>query len=258
MENDHQSLEELLSEKAKYYNRPEFIESDPIQIPRRFRKKEDIEIAAFLTAVIAWGQRKTIINNAERLMELMHGSPHEFVLNHREKDLAPLSKFVHRTFNGSDLLAFIAALQSIYRDRGGLEEVLSRAFRNDAKRPGVGWTNFKTTFFEVPHLPRTEKHLPDPSKGSAAKRMNMFLRWMVRSDSAGVDFGLWKNIKPHQLYIPLDVHSARVARRLGLLQRKQNDWKAVLELNAWLKRFDPVDPVKFDFALFGMGVFEKY
>ena len=251
-------VEDLLREKAAYYNHPEFIETDPIQIPASFSKKEDIEISGFLSAVLAWGQRKTIINNSNRLMEFMERSPHDFILNHSDSDLIPFEKFVHRTFNGDDCLAFIYALKKIYREGNGLEALIYRSFLEDKLNPGTGWSAFKMQFFDVPHLQRTEKHLPNPLKGSAAKRMNMFLRWMVREDEKGVDFGIWKKLTPSQLYIPLDVHSARVARKLRLLKRKQNDWKAVLELTERLRRIDPDDPVRFDFALFGMGVFEKY
>lgn len=255
---NHENIGDFLREKTKLYNNTEFIETDPIQIPRSFTSKEDIEISAFLTSVISWGQRKTIISNSKSLMEMMDDSPGDFILHHSESDLAPLEKFVHRTFNGDDLLAFISGLRSVYAEHGGLEAFIEKCFRADKQTPGVGWSNFKTGFFGVPHLPRTQKHLPNPLKGSAAKRMNMFLRWMVRSDDEGVDFGIWKSIKTDRLYIPLDVHSGRVARRLGLLHRKQNDWKAVIELTEKLREFDPVDPVRFDFALFGLGVFEKY
>lgn len=251
-------VKELLLAKSAQFNHPDFIATDPIQIPHRFKKKEDIEISGFLTSVIAWGQRVTIINNATRLMELMDNAPHDFILNHHEKDLIPFENFVHRTFNGDDCLAFISALKRIYCDLGGLETVMAQSFENDQQEPGSGWTNFKATFFEVPHLKRTEKHLPDPAKGSAAKRMNMYLRWMIRKDNFGVDFGIWDHMNPSQLYLPLDVHTGRVARKLRLLKRKQDDWKAVLELNDKLKEFDPADPVRFDFGLFGLGAFEKF
>jgi uncharacterized protein (TIGR02757 family) len=229
----------LLLKKAALYNDPQFIKSDPIQIPHRFDKKEDIEISAFFSAVIAWGQRITIINNANRLMAWMDEAPHDFILNFQEKDLKPFTHFAHRTFNGDDALAFLHALQRIYREEGGLEKVLHYSFRDEAKSSGSGWHHFKDRFFSGPHLPRTRKHLPDPLKGSAAKRMNMFLRWMVRSDDSGVDFGIWKSFDPATLYLPLDVHTSRVARRLKLLKRKQNDWKAVVELTENLRKIDP-------------------
>ncbi|NEN23152.1 TIGR02757 family protein [Cryomorpha ignava] len=248
----------LLNEKAEQYNRTDFIETDPIQIPHRFSKKEDIEIAGFLTSVIAWGQRKTIINNALKLMELMDNAPHDFILNFKEKDLARFQGFVHRTFNYDDLLAFLNALQRIYRSEGGLENAIAESFKVDLQNPGTGWNTFKTNFFSGPHLVRSKKHLPDPLKGSAAKRMNMYLRWMIRSDEKGVDFGIWKTMSPAQLYLPLDVHTSRVARKLKLLSRKQDDWKAVVELTEKLRKLDPEDPVKYDFALFGLGAFEKY
>lgn len=248
----------LLDAKVLQYNHPDFIGTDPIQIPRRFSKKEDIEIAGFLSSVIAWGQRTTIINNANRLMEKMDNSPHDFILNFRESDLKPFTQFVHRTFNGDDALAFLHSLRRIYLEKDGLEFTLADAFSTEFENPGSGWNRFKIEFFKSPHLKRTEKHLPDPLKGSAAKRMNMYLRWMVRSDANGVDFGIWKSIKPAQLYLPLDVHTSRVARKLGLLTRKQDDWKAVVELTENLRKLDPEDPVKYDFALFGLGAFEKY
>lgn len=251
-------LIELLNQKAEQYNKPDFIPTDPIQIPHRFTKKEDIEIAGFLASVIAWGQRKTIINNANRLMEWMDNDPHRFILNFKETDLKPFSTFVHRTFNGDDALAFLNALQRIYRTEGGLEGAITKSFAGDRRTPGSGWNEFKTSFFSGPHLPRSKKHLPDPLKGSAAKRMNMFLRWMIRKDEAGVDFGIWDTMKPHQLYLPLDVHTSRVARKLNLLQRKQDDWKSVVELTDKLRKIDPLDPVKYDFALFGLGAFEKF
>ncbi len=248
----------LLREKSLQYNRPEFVGADPIQIPRSFSRKEDIEIAGFLAAVIAWGQRVTIINNAERLMDFMGREPHRFVTDFAESDLKPFGKFVHRTFNGDDAVTFMYALRRIYEEEGGLENLVARCFREDRRTPGLGWHLFKAAFFKVPHLPRTRKHLPDPVKGSAAKRMNMYMRWMVRRDNAGVDFGIWDSPDPSDLYIPLDVHTSRTARKLGLLKRKQNDWKAVLELTEALKRIEPGDPVSLDFGLFGLGVFEKF
>lgn len=251
-------LIEFLNEKATQYNRIDFIETDPIQIPHRFSKKEDIEIAGFLASTIAWGQRKTIINNALKLMELMDNAPHDFIINFKEKDLNRFKGFVHRTFNYDDLLAFLNALQRIYKLENSLENAVAISFREDLNQPGSGWNTFKTNFFSGPHLPRSQKHLPDPFKGSAAKRMNMYLRWMIRSDQQGVDFGIWKSMSPGQLYLPLDVHTSRVARKLNLLSRKQDDWKAVIELTEKLREMDPNDPVKYDFALFGLGAFEKF
>lgn len=248
-------LRDFLNEKVLLYNQPNFIESDPIQIPHLFQKKEDIEIAGFLTATIAWGNRKMIINNATRLMQLMDQAPHDFVLNHSANDLKSLSGFVHRTFNGEDVQYFIRSLQHIYKNYGGLEAIFSKFSDDDNHKRSIH--NFKKVFFELPHLGRTTKHVSDPMKGSASKRINMFLRWMVRRDGVGVDFGLW-NLPMSALSCPLDVHSGSVARKLGLLTRKQNDWKALEELDANLRALDANDPVKYDYALFGLGVFEKF
>ncbi|WGK64198.1 TIGR02757 family protein [Croceiramulus getboli] len=250
-----QELKYFLDEKAAFYDHPDFIASDPIQIPRQFDQKEDIEIAGFLTATISWGNRKSIINNAKRMMELMANSPHDFILNHKERHLAKLETFVHRTFNGTDLITFVAALQQIYRKHGGLEAAMT-TYAND-NFMDRNLHAFKLKFFEVPHLRRTQKHVSDPLKNSAAKRLHMYLRWMVRPNTTGVDFGLWKTLKPQQLSCPLDVHSGNVARKLGLLSRKQNDAKALRLLDESLRKMAPEDPVKYDFALFGIGAFEK-
>lgn len=249
-------LKYFLDLKVEQYNNPKFIESDPIQIPHRFSKKEDIEIAAFLTASIAWGNRKSIINNAMRLMDLLDDAPYDFVLNHQETDLEKLHSFVHRTFNATDCAQFIKSLQHIYLNHNGLEAVFANHAEKDSMQPAI--SKFKTVFFEIEHTSRTQKHISDPLKNSAAKRINMFLRWMVRNDKTGVDFGIWKTLSPSQLSCPLDVHSGNVARKLGLLNRKQNDAKALLELDTVLRQFDPNDPVKYDFALFGLGVFETF
>lgn len=249
-------LKEFLDEKATLYNNPDFIESDPIQIPHKFSDKEDIEIAGFLTATIAWGNRKSIINNANRMMDLMGSSPYDFVMDYSEDKSEVFSNFVHRTFNSQDLSYFIKSLQNIYANHDGLEDAFSKNAEIDSLQPSIH--RFKKTFFELPHQGRTQKHISDPLKNSAAKRINMFLRWMVRNDGAGVDFGIWKSISPSQLSCPLDVHSGNVARKLGLLKRKQNDAKALAELDFSLRSFDAKDPVKYDFALFGLGVFEKF
>ncbi len=249
-------LKEFLDSKVKQYNHPEFIESDPIQIPHQFTIKEDIEIAGFLTATIAWGNRKSIINNAKRMMSLLDNSPHDFVMNHQETDLEKLQQFVHRTFNGHDFIQFIVSLQHIYKTHNGLESVFSKHAKNQSLQTSI--SKFKTIFFEIEHLQRTQKHISDPLKNSAAKRLNMFLRWMVRNDKTGVDFGIWKSISPSELSCPLDVHSGNVARKLGLLSRKQNDAKALAELDTALRKLDPIDPVKYDYALFGLGVFEGF
>jgi uncharacterized protein (TIGR02757 family) len=219
-----------------------------------FSLKEDIEIAGFLAATIAWGNRKMIIKNAHRMMELMGNAPYDFVLSHQEKDLKDLESFVHRTFNGQDFIGFIKGLQHIYQNHNGLEAVFSK------QNPTIQHTisEFKQLFFEIPHLVRTEKHISDPLNNSAAKRINMYLRWMVRQDNKGVDLGIWKSISPAALSCPLDVHSGNVARKLGLLHRKQNDAKALAELDNSLRKLDPNDPVKYDFALFGLGVFEGF
>lgn len=249
-------LKEFLDFKVDQYNRPKFIETDPVQIPHLFTRKEDIEIAGFLTATIAWGNRKSILKNAYKLMDLLEQSPLDFVLNHSEKDLEPLRTFVHRTFNGADLVYFIQALKYIYGKHSGMENIFTD--HQDDRGLQFAIHEFKKLFFELPHERRTEKHVSDPLKNSAAKRINMFLRWMVRRDGGPVDFGIWKEIDPSLLSCPLDVHSGNVARKLGLLKRKQNDAKALYELDLSLRNLDPVDPVKYDFALFGLGVFENY
>ena len=246
----------FLDEKAAYYEHPRFIVTDPIQIPHQFHKKEDIEIAAFLTATIAWGNRKTIINNANKMMDLLWNAPYDFVINHSQNDLESLQNFVHRTFNGIDLQYFISALQHVYTKHKGLEAVFATSIQASSTQTAIH--HFKTIFFELPHPTRTTKHVSDPIKNSAAKRLNMFLRWMVRSPKKGVDFGIWKEISPSQLSCPLDVHSGNVARKLGLLKRKQNDAKALAELDKALRKLDAEDPVKYDFALFGLGVFEQF
>ena len=249
-------LKSFLDEKVDIYNNPNFIETDPIQIPHLFTLKEDIEIAGFLVATIAWGNRKSIINNGHRLMEMMGNSPYDFVMNFSEDRAASLSNFVHRTFNNDDLAYFLKSLQNIYKNHGGLENVFSKNAEIHSLQPAIH--HFKKTFFELPHPSRTQKHISDPFKNSAAKRINMFLRWMVRNDNAGVDFGIWKSISPAILSCPLDVHCGNVARKLKLLKRKQNDGKALAELDNALRKLDPNDPVKYDFALFGLGVFERF
>ncbi|PDS23319.1 TIGR02757 family protein [Flavobacterium branchiophilum] len=249
-------LKEFLDEKVHLYNRPQFIESDPIAIPHQFSVKEDIEIAAFLSATIAWGNRKMIIKNAQNMIDLLDQSPFDFVKNHHETDLKKLEQFVHRTFNGHDFIVFIKGLQHLYNQHNGLESVFYDTQKTYNIQEKI--TLLKKLFFEIPHTSRTQKHISDPSKQSAAKRLNMFLRWMVRQDNCGVDFGIWKSISPSLLSCPLDVHSGNVARKLGLLTRTQNDAKALAELDKNLKILDPNDPVKYDFALFGLGVFENF
>ncbi|WP_333599689.1 TIGR02757 family protein [Flavobacterium sp.] len=249
-------LKDFLEEKVILYNNPKFIESDPIQIPHQFSLKEDIEIAGFLTATIAWGNRKMIINNAQKLMILMGNSPYDFVMEHQEHHLESLETFVHRTFNSQDCITFIKALQNIYRNHNGLEAAFAKNQLPLSMQDSI--STFKKLFFEVNHQQRTTKHVSDPTAGSAAKRLNMFLRWMVRDDNKGVDFGIWKSIPTAALSCPLDVHSGNVARKLGLLTRKQNDGKALFELDTALRQLDAKDPVKYDFALFGLGVFEGF
>lgn len=249
-------LKSFLDYKVEQYNSPEFIKTDPVQIPHQFSKKEDIEIAGFLTATIAWGNRKSILNNASNLMELLEHSPFDFVMNHSENDLISLDNFVHRTFNGIDLKYFVQSLKNVYLEHKGLEAIFNKYA--EAKSLQMSIHQFKQLFFELPHPSRSQKHVSDPLKNSAAKRINMFLRWMIRNDAAGVDFGIWRSLSPAQLSCPLDVHSGNTARKLGLLKRKQNDGKALVELDTSLRKLDPVDPVKYDFALFGLGVFEKY
>ena len=249
-------LKEFLDNKVIQYNNPKFIESDPIQIPHQFSIKEDIEITAFLTATIAWGKRQMIIKNSNKMLEIMDNSPYDYVMNHSETDLEKTAPFVHRTFNGDDFSFFVKSLQNIYRHHNGLEGVFNQFTVDENNKRVIH--NFKKVFFEVPHQQRTMKHVSDPMKGSASKRINMFLRWMVRRDNTGVDFGLWKDIPMSKLSCPLDVHSGNVARKLGLLTRKQNDWKALEELDTNLRKLDANDPTKYDFALFGLGVFEKF
>lgn len=251
-------LKIFLEEKVIAYNTLEYIETDPIQIPHRFKNKKDIEIAAFLTATIAWGKRAMIIKNASKMMKILENAPFDFVWNATENDLKKIQKLggVHRTFNSEDLVFFIKSLQNIYRNYGGLEQIFIKNQTQDSMQIAIH--KLKTIFFELPHKKRTQKHIADPLKGSAAKRINMFLRWLVRSDAMGVDFGIWNNIAPSKLSCPLDVHSGNISRELGILKRKQNDAKALKELDNYLRKLDPKDPAKYDYALFGLGVFEGF
>jgi uncharacterized protein (TIGR02757 family) len=249
-------LYEFLEQKVLQYNTPQFIESDPIQIPHLFTLKEDIEIAGFLAATISWGNRKMIIQNAHKIMQLLGNAPYDFVMSHSESNLERLENFVHRTFNGSDLSTFIRGLKHIYQNHGGLEAVFNTHQESDNLQKSIH--ELKKIFFEIVHQSRTQKHVSDPLNNSAAKRINMYLRWMVRQDNAGVDLGIWQSISPSKLSCPLDVHSGNVARKLGLLERKQNDGKALSELDTNLRKLDKNDPVKYDFALFGLGVFESF
>jgi uncharacterized protein (TIGR02757 family) len=249
-------LKDFLDEKVEQYNKPAFIENDPIYIPHLFTQKEDIEISAFLVATFAWGQRKSIIQNGQKLVKMMDMKPYDFIKNANKNDFKPFEKFVHRTFNGSDCKYFLYALKKLYVNENGLEGLFKVHNKEKNVMPAIARAHKE--FFKYKHLVRTEKHFSNPDSGSAAKRINMFLRWMVRKDNCGVDFGIWKNIQPKQLICPLDVHSGRVARKLGLLIRKQDDRKAAEELTDSLLLLDKNDPVKYDFALFGLGVNEKF
>ena len=249
-------IKELLDRKYIEFNKEEFIKTDPIQIPRMFSDRENIEIAGFLAATIAWGNRKMIINNSVKLINLMDNSPIDFVLNHTNKDLNKLVDFKHRTFNGEDCMFFIKSLKNIYTKHGGLKKIFENSF-NTHKNIRNTLIDFRNIFFEIDFPKRTTKHIANVENKSAAKRINMYLRWMIRNDNNGVDFGIW-DIPSSALMMPLDVHSGNVSRKLGLLTRKQNDWQAVEELTNNLKKFDKNDPVKYDFALFGMGVFDKF
>jgi len=245
----------FLEEKYSQYNQPHFIESDPVSVAHRFTIKQDIEIAGFLAATISWGNRKSIVANAHRLVHLMDDSPYDFLVNASPQDFKPFLGFVHRTFNGEDCLFFISSLKNIYQKHNSLEPLFSSM---NQKGAGHGIITFRSAFLETVHLRRSEKHISDPAAGSASKRINMFLRWMVRNDNRGVDFGIWQTISPATLICPLDIHVGKVARKLGLLQRNANDWKAAEEVTANLRKFDPVDPVKYDFALFGLGINENF
>jgi uncharacterized protein (TIGR02757 family) len=249
-------IKDFLNFKVDEYNNLNFIDSDPIQIPHQYSLKEDIEISAFLTATIAWGNRKIIIKNAFKLMNLMGQSPYDFIMTYDQKDLKRFNGFVHRTFNYDDLCFFLKSLKNIYQNFGGLESIFEKNVTEQSIQFAI--SEFKKIFFAIEHPSRTKKHISDPLENSSAKRINMYLRWLVRNDKKGVDFGLWKNISPAVLSCPLDVHSGNVARKLGLLNRKQNDAKAVFELDSTLRMLDKFDPVKYDFALFGLGAFEGF
>ncbi len=255
---NQQELKSYLDSCVKKFNTPDFIENDPISIPHQFSRKQDIEIMGFWVSMLAWGQRKTIINKANELIQLMDGAPYDFILNHEEKDREPFLNFKHRTFQAIDTLYFLEFFQDFYKKNDSLESAFSNHLTPKSENVETALKGFHEQFFSLPNAPhRTRKHVSTPIRNSACKRLNMFLRWMVRKDKKGVDFGIWKKIKPAQLLMPLDVHVDRVARRLGLLERKQTDWKSVIELTNNLKKFDAKDPVKYDFALFGVGVLEK-
>jgi uncharacterized protein (TIGR02757 family) len=249
----HGELHALLESLVDIYNRPSFIENDPIQIPHRYQEKSDIEVSGFFAALLAWGGRKAIIQAALRLMELMDDAPADFITNHQPSDLKRFEKFVYRTLQPDDTLFLIAALQTALRKYGSMEQLFLAGWRETDTDLYGAITFVRNELLKTPHLPRSRKHLANPDAGSAAKRIHLYLRWMVRSDNRGVDFGFWKQIRPNQLVCPLDIHTGNAARELGLLSRKANDRTAALELTNLLKQFDPVDPVKYDFALFGYG-----
>ena len=253
------NLKDFLDSKVEEYNQPGFIPNDPISIPHQYTKPQDIEITGFWASILAWGQRVTIINKCNELFALMDNSPHDFVLNHSENDLKALLKFKHRTFNDTDTLYFVEFFKNYYQQHDSLEDAFLKGIGSIDQSVEQGLVRFHEDFFSLPDAPhRTKKHVATPARKSACKRINMFLRWMVRQDDKGVDFGLWKRIQPSQLVCPCDVHVERVARRFHLITRKQTDWQMAMELTANLKEFDPIDPVKYDFALFGLGVEEKY
>lgn len=246
-----------LEAAADLYNRPDFIADDPISIPHRFSRLQDREITGFWTAMLAWGQRKTIIQSANRLFDLMDNAPYDFILHHEEKDRERFAAFCHRTFQPDDALYFLEFFQQYYRKNDSLEQAFARHLAPDDVHTERALAGFHRDFFDHPYAPaRTRKHVATPERHSTCKRLNMFLRWMVRRDDRGVDFGVWRQIRPDQLLIPFDVHVERVARRLGLVTRPQSDWKTVLELTERLRAFDAADPVRFDFALFGLSKFE--
>jgi uncharacterized protein (TIGR02757 family) len=252
-------LQALLDLKYHQYNTPDFLADDPVRIPHQFSRKEDIELSGFLAALIAWGQRVTILRNGQALMARMDMAPYQFVMQASERDLARLDGFVHRTFNSLDARALVHALRQVYQEHGGLEEIFSQAITADSPDVGPGIIYAREQLIQGPDFPpRTRKHVANPATGSSAKRINMFLRWMVRNDGLGVDFGLWQGIAPRQLICPLDVHTGNVARKLGLLTRRQNDWKAAVALTEQLRGFCPEDPVRYDFSLFGLGIYDKF
>jgi uncharacterized protein (TIGR02757 family) len=250
---DQKWLKEFLDEKFYRYSRPEFILHDPVQIPHLFTKKEDIEISGFLAATIAWGNRRSIISNATKLMQLMDNAPYEFITSYSKKDLAGFNAFVHRTFNGNDCVFFLRSLRNIYKNHGGLEKSFATTEEGEFKLK-ERIIAFRKLFLEAEHETRVEKHVSDPGKNSSAKRLCMYLRWMVRKDKCGIDFGIWKSIDPSELCLPLDVHTGNVSRSLGILKRNANDWKSVEEVTRVLRKLDANDPIKYDLALFGLGV----
>ncbi|RPE13334.1 TIGR02757 family protein [Chitinophaga lutea] len=253
-----QQLREYLDAKAAYYNQPAFVEGDPICIPHRYRQLQDIEIAGFFAAILAWGNRTTIINKCTELMELFDDSPYDFIRHHQPRDRMRLMGFKHRTFSGLDLLYFVEFLQHYYQNLTSLQFAFSGHITPADANVEKALIGFRHMFFAMEHPERTTKHISTPARNSACKRLNMYLRWMVRKDENGVDFGLWEYISPAQLICPMDVHVSRVAARLGLIEKADASWKTAVELTDRLRELDPEDPVKYDFALFGLGVIEKY
>ena len=253
-----EKLIEFLNAKVEAYNQPSFIKEDPISIPHQFTRKQDIEIAGFFAAVFSWGKRSTIIDKSKELLRRMNNAPYDFILNANHEELKGLAGFKHRTFRDDDLYYFIEFLKHHYSKNDSLESAFTKYFNRNSPTIESGLIGFKDYFFSEEHLRRTEKHISSPQQNSTCKRLNMFLRWMVRKDDKGVDFGIWDSISPSQLICPVDVHVARVAKRFDLLKRKQIDWQAALELTKHLRQLDPMDPVKYDFALFGLGIMEKF
>jgi uncharacterized protein (TIGR02757 family) len=252
-----ENLKAFLDQKVEEYNTIRFIEKDPISIPHMYTRKEDVEISGFIAATLSWGQRTSILNNSKRLLALMDEAPYDFITQSAENEFSRFLGFVHRTFNGEDCIFLLHALRNVYLENKGMERIFLEGFLSDG-RMSSAIEHFRLVILSTPHLRRSAKHISSPSKGSAAKRLNMFLRWMIRKDPAGVDLGIWESLDAASLMCPLDVHSGRVARKLGLLERKQDDWKAVEELTTNLRFLNPTDPVSYDFALFGLGVHEKH
>jgi len=258
MEARQHRLKNLLDEKVRLYNQPSFIPGDPISIPHCFGRRQDIEISGLFAAVLAWGNRTAIINSCSRLMAWMDGAPYDFVRNHKESDLKPFLHFAHRTFNATDLLYFISFLQFHYRQHESLEDAFVPQTAYGAPDTGEALIRFHDYFFSIEHPDRTRKHIATPARKSACKRLNMYLRWMVRKDGSGVDFGIWKKIGMNQLVCPIDVHVARVAHRLELIPEERANWQNAVALTNTLKQYNPEDPVVYDYALFGLGMGERF
>ncbi len=256
---DVSEIRDFLELKVREYNQPNFIENDPVSIPHQYTRKQDIEITGLWASVLAWGQRVTIINKCNELFKMMDNTPYDFIVNHKESDLKVFETFKHRTFNATDTLYFIEYFKWYYSKHESLEDAFTIGLKENDQTIETGLINFHEQFFSLPDYPsRTKKHIATPARASACKRLNMYLRWMVRKDNCGVDFGIWNKIKPSQLVCPCDLHVDRVGRKLGMISRKQTDWKTAQELTENLRKLDPQDPVKYDFALFGLGVEEKF